>query len=125
MEKSNGKLYWHGASGSRLLESDLAGNITDEYIFFTRQRVARRDSSGNLDDYFGDHLGTSRVVTNASDSILNDSDFHPFGVERPQDVLARSPPPILQRVQAVFASSRDRKNLSMASSPFPTQPTRC
>ena len=29
-----------------------------------------------------DHLGTSRIVTNASGSILDESDFYPFGGER-------------------------------------------
>jgi len=30
-----------------------------------------------------DHLGTARVVTNASGTVLDDSDFYPFGGERP------------------------------------------
>jgi RHS repeat-associated protein len=32
--------------------------------------------------YFADHLGSSRVVTNAAGTILDDSDFYPFGGER-------------------------------------------
>ncbi|MCZ6490521.1 MAG: hypothetical protein O7A06_08325 [Acidobacteria bacterium] len=30
----NGKLCWYGLSGEVLTESDLAGNIIAEYIFF-------------------------------------------------------------------------------------------
>jgi hypothetical protein len=43
VRKSGGKLYWYGAKGEVLTESDLSGNITDEYVFFGSQRIARRD----------------------------------------------------------------------------------
>jgi len=83
VQKSNGKLYWYGMGSDPLAESDAAGNITNEYIFFDGKRVARRNvSSGNVNYYFADHLGTSRVVTNATGAILDDSDFYPFGGER-------------------------------------------
>jgi len=36
----------------------------------------------NVNYYFADHLGTARVVTNSSGTILDDSDFYPFGGER-------------------------------------------
>lgn len=32
--------------------------------------------------YVADHLGASRVVTNSSGTVLDDSDFYPFGGER-------------------------------------------
>lgn len=64
-------------------ESDASGNITNEYVFFAGKRIARRDSSGNVSYYFADHLGTARVVTNSSGAIQDDSDFYPFGGERP------------------------------------------
>jgi RHS repeat-associated protein len=82
---STSKLYWYGGSGNVLDESDTSGNVTDEYVFFGGKRVARRDSSNNVDYYFADHLGTARVVTNSTGTLppLDDSDFYPFGVERP------------------------------------------
>ncbi|HEX9222603.1 MAG TPA: RHS repeat-associated core domain-containing protein [Candidatus Acidoferrales bacterium] len=83
VSKSNGKLYWYGMGSSTLDESDASGNITNEYVFFAGKRIARRDSSNNVSYYFADHLGTARVVTNASGAILDDSDFYPFGGERP------------------------------------------
>ena len=85
VEKSgnqSNKIYWYGAGSEILDESDLSGNITDEYIFFGGKRIARRDSSGNVVYYAADHLGTSRVVTNATGGILDQSDFYPFGGER-------------------------------------------
>lgn len=83
VQKSNGKLYWF-CSGSVILdESDAAGNVTGEYVFFGGKRLARRVvSSGQIQYYFADHLGSSRVVTDASGNILDDADFYPFGGER-------------------------------------------
>jgi len=83
VKKSNGKLYWYGMGADTLDESDASGNITDEFLFFGGKRIARRNvSSGNISYYFADHLGTSRVVTNSVGTVLDDSDFYPFGVER-------------------------------------------
>jgi RHS repeat-associated protein len=82
VEKSNGKIYWYGAGTEILDESDLSGNITDEYIFFGGKRIARRDSSNNVVYYAADYLGSSRVITNSTGGILDQSDFYPFGGER-------------------------------------------
>ena len=83
VQKSSGKLYWYGMGSDTLDESDASGNITNEYVFFGGKRIARRDvCSGNIFYYFADHLGTSRVVTNAAGTVLDDSDFYPFGGER-------------------------------------------
>jgi RHS repeat-associated protein len=81
------KLYWYGTNSDALDETDANGSLTttafNEYIFFNGQRIARRDSSNNVDYYFSDHLGTARIVANSSGTILDDSDFYPFGGERP------------------------------------------
>lgn len=85
-QKSGGKLYWYGMGSDPLDETDLSGNSNNatfaEYIFFNSQRIARRDYLNNVNYYFSDHLGTARVVANASGSVLDDSDFYPFGGER-------------------------------------------
>src|SRR2546426_2365589 len=87
VSKSSGKLYWYGMGSDPLDETDLAGNTNNvsfnEYVFFGGKRIARRDSSNNVSYYFADHLGTARVVTNAAGTILDDSDFYPYGGERP------------------------------------------
>ena len=82
LSKSNGKIYWYGGGGNAITETDSSGNALDEYILFGGKRIARRDSSGNIVYYVGDQLGSSRVVTNSSGMILDDSDFYPFGGER-------------------------------------------
>jgi len=76
------QLYWYGTGSDPLLETDLNGNLQNEYIFFGGKRIARRDATGNVNYYFSDHLGSSRVVTNAAGGILDDCDFTPFGGER-------------------------------------------
>ncbi|HEV2350588.1 MAG TPA: RHS repeat-associated core domain-containing protein [Terriglobia bacterium] len=81
VKKSSGTLYWYGAGGSVLAETDSSGNTTNEYIFFGG-RMARRDSSGNVYYYFSDQVGSSRTITNASGSLCYDADFYPFGGER-------------------------------------------
>jgi RHS repeat-associated protein len=87
VQKSNGKLYWYGTESDPLDETDLAGNTNNssfyEYTFFNGKRIARRDSLNSVSYYFADHLGTARVVVNAGGTILDDSDFYPFGGERP------------------------------------------
>jgi len=87
VQKSNGKLYWYGTGSDPLDETDLAGNTNNpsfnEYIFFGHARIARRNSANAVNYYFSDYLGSARVVTNDSGTILDDSDFYPFGVERP------------------------------------------
>jgi RHS repeat-associated protein len=65
-----------------LLETDLNGNLQNEYIFFGGKRIARRDASGSLNYYLSDHLGSSRVVAGSAGTILDDCDFTPFGQER-------------------------------------------
>ena len=81
VEKSTGTLYWYGAGGSVLAETDTSGNTTNEYIFFDGGRIARRDSSGNVYYYFGDQIGSSRTITNGTGTICYDADFYPFGGE--------------------------------------------
>jgi RHS repeat-associated protein len=89
--KSNGKLYWYPSAGLRasgmsgldvLVETDATGNNPTEYIFFGGKRIARRDPDGAVLYYFADHLGSSRVVTNATGTVVDESDYYPFGGER-------------------------------------------
>jgi hypothetical protein len=42
VEKSNGTIYWYGAASAVLDETDLSGNLKNEYIFFNGNRIARR-----------------------------------------------------------------------------------
>jgi len=79
---SGGKLYWYGTSSDPLVETDAAGHNCTEFVFFNGKRIARGDPNGTVFYFFADHLGSSRVVTNATGGIVEDSDYYPFGGER-------------------------------------------
>jgi RHS repeat-associated protein len=84
VKKSNGVLYWYCATcGKVLAESDLSGNLTSEYAFFNKQRIARRDvASGNVYYLFRDRLGSYRTLTDSAGNVKGESDYYPFGAER-------------------------------------------
>jgi len=78
---SAGTYYWTMASGNQLSDTPGAG-AGNEYIFFAGQRIAWVDSSGTVRYYWGDHLGTTRIVTDAAGNVCYDADFYPFQGER-------------------------------------------
>jgi RHS repeat-associated protein len=80
---ANGTLYWYMAPGV-VAESDLAGTLKSEYVFFDGERVARRDGAtgtGGIFYYFSDHLKTASVITDAAGNIKSESDYYPWGGE--------------------------------------------
>ena len=83
VKKSAGRLYWNSLSCGQgaLFETDLSGNLLDEYVFFKGRRIARRTAAGAVYYFFSDHLGSNRVVTNATGAVAEDSDYYPFGGE--------------------------------------------
>jgi YD repeat-containing protein len=76
---STGTLYWYMTPGI-VGESDLSGNLSDEYVFFNGERVARKSTNGVF-YYFSDHLKTASVVTDSLGNIKSESDFYPWGGE--------------------------------------------
>jgi RHS repeat-associated protein len=65
-------------------ESDLAGTLKSESIFFDGERVARRDGptgAGGVFYYFSDHLKTASVITDSAGVIKAESDYYPWGGE--------------------------------------------
>jgi RHS repeat-associated protein len=77
VEKSSGTMYWPGPSGT-LAETDLSGNINEEYVYFNGERIARVDRpSGTIHYYFSDHLGSASVITNPSGNVYYY--YYPFG----------------------------------------------
>jgi RHS repeat-associated protein len=78
---SSGTLYWYMTPGV-IAESDLAGSLISEYVFFDDERVARKDFPGNaVAYYFSDHLKTASVITDSVGTIKAESDYYPWGGE--------------------------------------------
>ncbi len=80
--KVGSKLYWYGAGGEILAETDASGNTQNEYIFFGGKRIAMLPVGGNAQYYVEDLLGTSRVMTTNTGTLCYDGDFYPYGGER-------------------------------------------
>ena len=83
VEKSSGTLYWRSITGDVLAESDLQGNITNEYVFFAGRRIAQRTSGGSVYFYYADTLGTVHTITDATGHACYDASFTPYGQEVP------------------------------------------
>jgi len=64
-----------------LAESDLQGNITNEYVFFAGRRIAQRTSSGSVYFYYADALGTVHTITDGTGQACYDATFTPYGQE--------------------------------------------
>jgi RHS repeat-associated protein len=80
------ELYWRDTGGNTIAETDGSGSTSDssynEYVFFGGARIAQSNpNSGNVYYYFGDQLGNTRVVTNASGTPCYEADFLPYGEE--------------------------------------------
>jgi RHS repeat-associated protein len=78
---SAGTYYWTTPSGNQLSDTPGSG-AGNEYIYFAGRRTAWVDSGGTVRYYWGDHLGTTRIVTDASGNVCYDADYYPFQGER-------------------------------------------
>jgi RHS repeat-associated protein len=90
-------LYWF-SNENLVAESDTSGTLQRAYFYFGSSRVARIDNpalaTGQLHFYYADHLGSTRMVTDAQGAMStcapsprlsgeDESDFYPFGAEIP------------------------------------------
>jgi RHS repeat-associated protein len=81
---ATGTMYWTGWQSNTLSETDLAGNVQEQYIYFNGSRIARLDvPSGAVHYYFSDHLGTHSLITDALGHMppQKESDYYPYGGE--------------------------------------------
>ena len=81
VKKSNGTLYWRSIAGPALAETDLSGNILNEYVYLANRQIARRTGSGAVYYNFADQLGSTRVVTDNLGHVCYDNDYLPYGDE--------------------------------------------
>jgi RHS repeat-associated protein len=81
VKKSSGTLYWTGMGSDALDETDLAGTVQREYVYFNGKRVARLTPPSTVRYFYSDHLGSHGLVTSATGAIQEESDYHPYGEE--------------------------------------------
>ncbi|HKS80569.1 MAG TPA: RHS repeat-associated core domain-containing protein [Candidatus Acidoferrales bacterium] len=85
---TNGTLYWRAVTGETIAESDLTGSTTNsaymEYIFFNGERIASRNgSSGAVNYYYTDQLGSIVTITDGNGTPCYEATFTPYGQEMP------------------------------------------
>jgi RHS repeat-associated protein len=82
MEKTTGSagtMYWQGPSGA-LAETNLAGTINEEYIFFNGARIARVDRpSGTVNYYLSDQLASTSVIASPAGVVQEQYFYYPYG----------------------------------------------
>lgn len=77
---SGGTLYWRGPGGEVLDESNRAGTMQEEYVYFSGERIARRDlPSGAVHYYFSSNLGSASVIASATGTVQEQTDYYPYG----------------------------------------------
>ena len=71
--------YVYDEQGQLLGEYDANGTSINEYAYGPTGREARLAYWGGIYTYYNDHLGTAQVITNASQNVLWEADYKPFG----------------------------------------------
>jgi RHS repeat-associated protein len=84
--KGTNDLYWYSAATCKhplFGRSTSAGTYTDEFIHFNGQAVGYRDdAAAKVYHLVNDHLGSARVMTNATGVTQFESDYYPHGAAR-------------------------------------------
>ena len=77
-------LFWRDQGGNTLAETDASGNAQNNYIFLNGAAIGRSDvANGRVDySYLHDHLGTTRMIVDATGHVCYDADYFPFGWEQ-------------------------------------------
>lgn len=72
-------LYWPGAAGDIIDESNSGGTSFGRQVALAGLRVWSETTSGTGVFLFQDHLGSTRVTGDASGNPKDDIDYYPFG----------------------------------------------
>jgi RHS repeat-associated protein len=72
-------LYWPGAVGGVVDESNSAATSFGKQVYVAGLRVWSEDTTGAGKFLLQDHLGSTRITGDASGSLYDDIDYLPFG----------------------------------------------
>ncbi len=76
-------------------EKDNANAVT-KYVYANGIRVAKITSSGAVQDYLGDHLGSTRQVRDSTRNLVFSAEYEPFGTRHKAKVAIPSLKPSTQ-----------------------------
>jgi len=81
---SGTRIYAYDAVGHVVEEMSQTGAVQNEYLYFGDQLIARVPSQSTTAAYyyFGDNLGTSRVIVDQTGAKCYDADYFPWGAEQ-------------------------------------------
>jgi len=80
MAGGNATIFHYDFDGKIVGESALDANLTTEYLYFGSNRVAKVDvSTGAIYYYLNNYLGTPEIMTDASNTVVWESNYKPFG----------------------------------------------
>lgn len=66
---------------SDIVEMRMTGSTvyTTSYYFANNERVARKDPDGSVYYYYGDHLGSTSIVTDETGALSEKRNYYPYG----------------------------------------------
>ena len=77
--KSSEKMFWYGAGGELLEETDVNGMYPTNFIYYGGERVAKTDPYGQKHFFFADRLGSVGAMTDAQGVNEQVWMYYPFG----------------------------------------------
>ena len=73
-------VFHYDFNGNIIAESDQSGNFTKEYLYKGKGRLAMVDvATGEIFYYLNDQLGRPQILTNASNTVVWEGIYKPFG----------------------------------------------
>jgi RHS repeat-associated protein len=77
-------LYWPGASGGVIDESNGTGGNTAKQVYFGSLLVWRESAATGTGEFlFQDHLGSTRVAVSGAGAVQDNVSYYPFGAKPP------------------------------------------
>ena len=73
------RIFHYDQMGHLIAETDQSGQMISEYVYLGDQLLAMIKPGGAVYYYHNDHLGTPRVLTDATGSIAWKATYNPFG----------------------------------------------
>ncbi len=86
VKRTVGATTWYAHDGGSTLSefsnpSQTVGTWQKDYIYLNGALLATESATDGTRFHFSDHLGTPRVITDATGAVLSRHDYYPYGME--------------------------------------------